>query len=104
MDGTEQPRWSKAEEFYGRLGIPAPTPMTPEQAAEFERREDDVDDQIRSRIQPSVPNAAQRLAAALGREPAPPMTDQEIAEFEADQDRADADLERLLGLGWSAAA
>lgn len=50
------------------------------------------------------PNAAERLAAALGRPVSPPMSRQEAAQFEADQDRADAELERILGLRQANAA
>jgi len=50
------------------------------------------------------PNAAQRLAAALGR-PAPrPLSAAERADLERRQDAADAELERIYGLGQTRAA
>lgn len=46
MDGREQPRWSRAEEFYGALGIPVPPPLTEAEAADLERRQDAADREV----------------------------------------------------------
>lgn len=46
MDGRESPRWSKAKEFYGALGIPVPEPLTAAERADLERRQDAADAEV----------------------------------------------------------
>ena len=43
---TDAPRWSRAEEFYGRLGIPVPAPLTAEERADLDRRQDQADAEL----------------------------------------------------------
>jgi hypothetical protein len=45
-----------------------------------------------------------RLAAALGRPAPPPLTPEQRADFERRQDAADAEVERIYGLGQTHAA
>lgn len=38
-----RPHWSQAERFYAERGIPAPAPLTDEEYADLERRQDEAD-------------------------------------------------------------
>lgn len=45
-DDPRQPAWSRAEQFYAARGLPVPAPLTTDEAADLERRQDDADERL----------------------------------------------------------